>query len=129
MKVNGIDGIPPEQIVDEIRRGAKFVIYEYCISVFIVTVRKDSEVFYIRPGQSRVSGGTGFTAMSLLTGWFGFPHGPIYTITSVMTNLRGGRDVTMQVAAMLFPGYMAMNIPPEGWTEAIRKTSPPTRRR
>ena len=42
-----------------------------------------------------------YTLISLLAGWWGIPWGPIYTITSLVTNLRGGKDVTQHVIASL----------------------------
>ena len=30
-------------------------------------------------------------------GWWGIPWGPIWTISTIVTNLRGGRDVTNDV--------------------------------
>jgi len=30
-------------------------------------------------------------------GWWGIPWGPIWTISTIVTNLRGGRDVTNEV--------------------------------
>jgi len=43
MKVHGIEGMSPDQIVFEIDRGGKFVFYRYCISVLILTFRRSSD--------------------------------------------------------------------------------------
>jgi ATP-dependent phosphoenolpyruvate carboxykinase len=32
-----------------------------------------------------------------LLGWWGIPWGPIYTIAAVVTNIRGGKDVTAEI--------------------------------
>ena len=38
---------------------------------------------------------------ALLFGWWGIPWGPIWTIGSLVTNLRGGRDITREVLQAL----------------------------
>ena len=44
-----------------------------------------------------VGKGLGYSLCSFLLGWWGIPWGPIYTISSIFTNFRGGRDVTEQL--------------------------------
>jgi hypothetical protein len=97
MKINGIDGMNGNQLDDEIQRGAKFVIYQYCISILIVTFRRPSEIYFVRGNESGITKGLPFVAVSLILGWWGLPWGPIYTITSLVTNLGGGKDVTQEV--------------------------------
>lgn len=97
MKIVGIDSMSAEQLTRAIDQGGKFVIYEYCISIFILTFKRPSNIHFIPPGSSRLKRGIGFTLTSLLLGWWGIPWGPIYTIGSLVTNLRGGRDVTGDV--------------------------------
>ena len=72
----------------------RFVVYQYCISIVILTFRNGSGIKLIEPGQSRVWAGLPYTLISLVAGWWGIPWGPIYTIQSVYRNLRGGIDVT-----------------------------------
>ena len=36
----------------EVRQGARFVVFEYVLSFLLVTRRKTSVVFFIRPGES-----------------------------------------------------------------------------
>lgn len=97
VKVVGIEGMSDQQIADEIRRGGKFVIYLYCISVLILTFKRPSDIHFVRAGNSTVARGAGFTILSLLLGWWGIPWGPIYTIQACGTNLRGGKDVTHEI--------------------------------
>jgi len=103
VKVIGIEGLQPEQVAEELQRGAKFVIYQYCISIIVMTFKRGSDIYYIRPGENRIVKGLGFTLLSLVAGWWGFPWGPIYTITSLVTNLGGGKDVTAEVASSIMP--------------------------
>jgi hypothetical protein len=37
-------------------------------------------------------------------GWWGIPWGPIFTVPALVTNLRGGIDVTESMLASLSPG-------------------------
>lgn len=94
MKVRGIDGMSRDQLRFEIQRGAKLVCYQYCISIVILTFRRSSDVYFIPAGESAVSKGLPWTVLSLIAGWWGIPWGPIFTIQSLVTNLRGGKDLT-----------------------------------
>jgi hypothetical protein len=101
MKINGIEGMTPQQLQEEIRNGAKFVIYRYCISFIIITIRRSSDIYFIRPGQNRVLKGLEWTLLTFFFGWWGIPWGPIYSIGSLSTNLAGGKDVTDQIQKSL----------------------------
>jgi hypothetical protein len=94
MRIEGATARSAEQVAAELTQGARFVAYQYCISVLILTFRRSSSIVYIPPGGRAVSKGMPFTVVSLLLGWWGIPWGPIYTIGSVYRNLRGGIDVT-----------------------------------
>ena len=94
MKIHGLDNITGAQLAEEIDKGGKFVIYQYCVSILIMTFRRPSEIYFIRAGESAVGKGLGFTVLSLVLGWWGIPWGPIYTVGSVITNFQGGKDVT-----------------------------------
>ena len=101
MKVRGIDGLSAEQVQQLINEGGRFVVYQYCISILILTFRRSSDAFLIRNGESAISKNAIFTATSLLLGWWGIPWGPIYTVGSVVNNLRGGKNVTREVMGSL----------------------------
>ena len=83
--------------------GGRFVVYEYCVSIVIMTFRRPSDIYFIRAGERSVAG-FGFTLLTLFLGWWGFPWGPIYTIGVLITNLSGGKDVTAEVVASLQGG-------------------------
>ncbi len=101
MKIIGTEGLDGQQIALELQLGAKFVIYEYCVSIVILTFKRPSNIYFIRPGESAVRKGLGFSIISLLLGWWGIPWGPIYTIGSLITNFKGGKDVTQEMLAHL----------------------------
>jgi hypothetical protein len=99
MKINGLEGLTGEQIQAEIERGARFVIFQYCISVIVMTFKRPSEIYFVRAGESAFGKGVGFSLLSFVAGWWGIPWGPIYTIQSLWVNCTGGRDITHEVLA------------------------------
>ena len=94
MAVRGIQGLSTEQLSFEIQRGGKFVIYQYCVSVLILTFKRGTDVHFIRAGESRLVPGLAWTFLTLLLGWWGIPWGPIYSIQTFIVNFSGGKDVT-----------------------------------
>ena len=97
VKIRGIEGMRAGEVDFEIQRGARFVFFQYCISIVVLTFRRASDIYFLRQGESAVSKGLPFTLLSLVAGWWGIPWGPIYTIQSVYNNSRGGKDVTESV--------------------------------
>lgn len=97
MKITGIEGLTNNQIHNEVQRGGKFVFYQYCISVLILTFKQSSDIVYIPPGENATTKGIGYSLISLFCGWWGVPWGPIYTIQTIWNNFDGGHDVTFEV--------------------------------
>ncbi len=104
MKILGLEGLSAGELNSELQRGAKFVSYQYCISLLVVTFKRFSNIYFVRAGESALGKVLGYTAISLLLGWWGIPWGPIYTIQSLLTNLRGGKNLTQEVVAALNKG-------------------------
>jgi len=96
-KIRGIEGLSDDQIEIELQQGARFVEYQYCISILVLTFTRSSDIYFIRKGHGSVSKGLGYSLISSLFGWWGIPWGPFSTIASLLGNLRGGRDITQQV--------------------------------
>ena len=101
MSIEGLEGMTPEQLKDELARGGRFVVFLYCISVLILTFKRSSDVQFVRPRESTFGKSFGYTLLSLLLGWWGFPWGPIYTLQAVFTNLGGGKNVTSEVVSSM----------------------------
>jgi len=95
MKIIGIDGMTRQQLSDALKAGGKFVMYQYCVSILVMTFKRSSDIYFITPGGK--GKGLSFTLISLVAGWWGIPWGPIYTISSVVKNIQGGTDVTGSV--------------------------------
>jgi len=99
MNVRGLDGMSDDEIHAALRGGARFVHFEYTISVLVMTFKRPSDIYFIKPGEGTIGKSIGCTLVTLLLGWWGIPWGPIYSIASIATNLGGGKDVTSEVLA------------------------------
>lgn len=100
MKVHGIQGLTPQQLADEVQVGARFVVFQWCASVIVVTFKKGTDVYYLRPGQNATLKGIGWALLSFVAGWWGF-WGIVYTPTAIVNDLSGGKDVTHSVMNLL----------------------------
>ncbi|ACB75482.1 tetratricopeptide repeat protein [Opitutus terrae] len=103
MNIRGAEGLSPENIRDEMKRGARVVVFTYCVSLLVITFKRGSGLRFIKPGQSAAMAGLPYTLLSLVAGWWGFPWGPIYTIETIYRNVGGGIDVTDDVLRQLLP--------------------------
>ena len=99
--IQGIQGLTPGELRHQIDLGGRFVYYKYTISVVVLTLRRASNIYFIKPGESPVVKGLGWTALTFFFGWWGIPWGPIFSVGTLWTNLRGGVDVTAQAVASL----------------------------
>jgi hypothetical protein len=113
MGIKGIENMTISQLNSELSDGGKFVVYEYCISLLIMTFKRSSNVYYIKPGENAFVKSIPYTAISLIIGWWGIPWGPIYTLTSTFTNICGGKDVTKVIISSINTRVVAQqNSPP-----------------
>ena len=99
MKIVGLEGMGSLDIQTEIQKGAKFVVFQYVISLLVITFRRNSNIYFVKADESAFVKGLPFTLLSLVLGWWGIPFGIIYTPIAVFTNLSGGKDVTAEVLA------------------------------
>jgi hypothetical protein len=77
------------------------VVFEYCISLLIMTFKRTSGPHLIRPGEGTFGKSLPWTLVALFFGWWGVPWGLIYTPAAIIKNLSGGRDVTFELLAAL----------------------------
>ena len=91
---SAVSSMSPHEIAFEIQRGGRFVVYQYCISLLIISFKRNSSVKFIRAGENAALKGLPFTLLSLVLGWWGIPWGFIYTPQVIYKNLKGGADVT-----------------------------------
>ena len=101
-KIIGLEEIHTgSHLQQEIAAGGKFITYQYVVSALIMTFRRNSDIYFIRADESRITKGLIFSLISLLLGWWGLPWGLIYTPAALFTNFSGGKDVTAEVLAAM----------------------------
>jgi len=103
MKIVGAENMSADQMRFEIQRGAKLVSFQYAISVLVLSFRRNSNIYFIPAGESAIGKSLPWTLLSFVAGWWGIPWGPIWTIQALITNFKGGKDVTAQISANLQP--------------------------
>jgi len=111
MKIVGIERMTVQQVSDAVAQGGRFVIYQYCFSVLVMSFKRGSDIHFVPAGESAAMKGASFTAISLLAGWWGIPWGPIWTLMTVFKNMGGGTDVTRQVMASIAPAQPVVAAP------------------
>jgi hypothetical protein len=94
MSTPTLASMSPQELEFEIQRGGRFVVYQYCVSLLVVTFRRNAPVKFLRAGESATVKGLPFTLLTLAFGWWGFPWGFIYTPQVIYKNLKGGTDIT-----------------------------------
>lgn len=101
MEIKGIEGLGGDEILHEIERGGRFVLYQYCVSILVMTFRRPSAIHFVRADENPAVKGLAYSVITSLVGWWGFPWGPIYSIQSLAKNFGGGTDVTSQIVATI----------------------------
>jgi len=97
MTIIGTENLTSEQLQHELSKGGKFVVYQYAVSLLVVSFRRSSGIYFVTADRPFTGPRLGYSLLSIIAGWWGVPWGPIFTIQSLWTNLSGGRDVTAQV--------------------------------
>ncbi|MEO8033234.1 MAG: hypothetical protein ABI837_02300 [Acidobacteriota bacterium] len=80
--------------------GTKYVLYQYVISAVYFSALTPSDPIEIPLGHSRLTPGLRYSLATLLLGWWAIP-GIVFTIRALVTNSRGGMDVTENVASLV----------------------------
>jgi hypothetical protein len=88
-----------EQLEAALASGGRLIVFEYCISLVLITFKRSSSVYFVPAGRGTLGRSLPFILLTLLLGWWGIPWGPIYTIGALITNFSGGRDVTAEILA------------------------------
>ena len=101
MAIKGLEGMTDGELALELASGGRFVVFEYAISIILMTFKRGSDVHFVKHGQSTFGMALPYSLLTLLLGWWGFPWGPIYSIGALFTNLGGGKDVTEEILAAL----------------------------
>ncbi len=78
----------------ELSQGARFVVFQYCVSPIVFSLKWPSRAYLIRKDDSVVARSFFPSLVSALFGWWSLPSGPGNAYDSLKINLRGGLDVT-----------------------------------
>lgn len=101
MQIKNIEGLSVSQVRDIVGQGGKFVVFPYTISFLIMTLKRSSDIYFIRPDENTFKYSYGYVFLNLIIGWWGIPWGPIYTIGSAYHHIVGGKDLTLEVMSHL----------------------------
>ena len=100
-KIKGIENMSGAELSAEMAKGGRFVVYEYAISILIMTFYRSSSITFIKADDNAVVKGLGFTLLTFFLGWWGIPWGPIRSVQAMITNFKGGKDVTGRVISAM----------------------------
>jgi hypothetical protein len=95
--IKGTENLTIAEIQEELRKGAKFVVFQYAVSLLVVTFRQNTPIHFKRAGESTLSKSIAYSIITFVFGWWGIPWGPIYSIGALFNNFSGGKDVTADV--------------------------------
>ena len=102
MKIHIGNDVKTEELAGLISRGAKFVAYQYIISVPVFRpVKRISKLFFIKPGEKSSRYAPGYNFLSFLLGIWGLPFGPPTLVKIFLLNMKGGIDFTEEVMVNL----------------------------
>jgi hypothetical protein len=91
----------PEEVRTRVAAGARLVRFEFCFSLLLFTVRRQSSIYLTESWQERYLRGLGYSILALLLGPWGVPWGLVWTPWAVWVNLTGGVDETDALLAEL----------------------------
>ena len=92
--IRGAERLSPAELADHLRAGARCVRFEWCASLLIATIRRQSPVYLTYDWQDRYLRGLRYSLAAVLLGPWGVPWGLVWTPWAVWVNLTGGADVT-----------------------------------
>lgn len=101
MEIKNIDGLRVSQIRDMVQQGGKFVVFPYTVSFILMTLKRSSDIYFIKADENTFKYSYGYVLLNLIVGWWGIPWGPIYTIGSAYHHIVGGKDLTQAVMSHL----------------------------
>lgn len=93
--------ITTAELKQKVAAGAKFVYFEYTVSIIAATFKRPTSIYFIDANESTAKHSWHLSTLTGVLGWWGIPWGPIYTIGTFVTNFGGGKDVTNEVMSKL----------------------------
>jgi hypothetical protein len=99
-KILGVQDKTIDEVLSMARGGARFVVFKYSVSPLLVTLDYTSNIHLVDHAEDTRSLELRYSVVSAILGWWSL-FGPIYTVRSIIHNLRGGQDVTNLVVDYL----------------------------
>lgn len=78
----------------EINPQTQLVQFTVVISLLVISTRVPSR-YYVLGQESTTLVGIIYSVITLITGWWGIPHGPIWTVKAVYKNLTNGYRISV----------------------------------
>lgn len=101
LTLRGFRPLFAEELRTRIAAGARCVRFEFCFSLFFVTIRRQSEVYLTSSWHQRYLWGLWYSFLAFLLGPWGVPWGLLWTPWAIWVNTSGGVDCTADVLAAL----------------------------
>jgi len=101
LRIRGIREGTNQDVLAQVNRGARLILYRYAIAFVVLSFLRPSDVFCVPPGRNRIIPGLRYSLLSLVAGWWSLPSGIVFTLKALFRNFCGGVDVTDKVVAIL----------------------------
>lgn len=69
--------------------------YQVCLSFLIISTKMNSR-YFIREYHITQIISLLYSIITFIFGWWGLPWGPIYTVQVILSNIKGGKNITVQ---------------------------------
>ena len=96
----GLENMTMTQIRNEVARGGRFLRFPYTMSFVLLTLKRTSDIYFVRHNEPVSTYGSKYAWINLLLGWWGIPFGPIYTLLCIGGSFKG-EDITCEVMSLL----------------------------
>jgi hypothetical protein len=89
----GTDGLSDDELYEEVLKGGRFIAYNYCFSVLVLTYSSStSKVYFVRAGESRLVRGLNWSPRQFAFGPLGISVGAnLYVFSHRPESLRRQR--------------------------------------
>src|SRR5258706_4514526 len=85
--ISGAEGMTAAALREAVAQGGRFILFQYCFSVFVMSFKRSSPIFFIKADESVFAKGAPYSLVSLFVRWWGIPWGPILPLTRLASNI------------------------------------------
>jgi len=101
MRIRGAEHLTDTAFLALLDRGAEVRCFDYCLSIGLLTIHRQSEPVLIPPGRWDIWDSWTYSLITLVAGGWGVPWGIVLTPMLLWSNFCGGRDLTATVRQRL----------------------------